>query len=313
MKNISLNLQKVIVIGIVIVLFLFLISRFVSYTSSPNSSTTPTPTSTPTPIETPLPNPRVLIMDGSTSMVKLMRLLGTGYAQINPNIPTTYGIEDKTPSGSDEGLKRLLNSEVQIAASSRQLTTKEKESPVEITFVPIAHDAIAVIVGVDNPFKAGLTKDQLRGIYQGKTKNWSEIEASLNSPIHVYNRLKGSGTRKSFKDMVLPGEEFPSDDQYFETWQRDETTAVLSKLKSDGIYYATVSQAKKETTVRVVPIDGVDPRNPQTILSKTYPIARDVYLAIPQKTSPAAKQFVDFALSEDGQKLVKEADFVPIK
>lgn len=293
-------------------------------------ATTPSPLSPPpsnldqgvaldSSMDTSLPNPQVLTMDGSVTMVKLIKLLRNSYAQVNPNLPTTYGLdpngqpkdgEDVRPSGSDRGLKNLIDGKVSLVAISRPLQTEEVKAGVRA--MPIARDAIAVVVGKNNPFQGGLTKSQLRDIYAGKITNWQEVGGS-NLPIKVYNRSSDSGTQSFFQDDVLLGAKFAADSANFKTWERDETTAVLRVLGNNGIYYTTVSQAERQEIIRIVPIDNISPENRNAILDRTYPIVRYVYLAIPKQTSPAVKQFVDFVLSPEGQRIVEQADFIRLK
>jgi phosphate transport system substrate-binding protein len=267
-------------------------------------------------IETSLPNPQVLTMDGSVTMVKLMKLLRNGYSQVNPNLPTTYGLdakgqprsgEDVRPSGSDKGLKNLIEGKVLMVAISRPL--KSEEVKADIKAIPIARDAVAVVVGKANLFQGGLSKSQLRDIYIGRITNWQEV-GGANLPIKVYNRSRDSGTRDFFQDEVLLGEKFAADSANFMNWQQDETTAVLRVLGNDGIYYTTVSQANRQEIIRIVPIDGVSPENQKTIGDRTYPIARYIYLALPKQTSLAVKQFVDFTLSPEGQRIIEQAEFI---
>jgi phosphate transport system substrate-binding protein len=272
----------------------------------------------PNNINTSLPSTTTLSMDGSVTMVKMMKYLREGYQQINPKIQITYGLdpngkpsdgENIRPTGSSGGLKNLIKGTVTMAASSRPL--KPDEAKAGIKLVPIARDAIAVVVGINNSFKGGLTTEQLRQIYQGQITNWSQV-GGADKPIKVYNRGAESGTKDFFKEQVLLGNAFAPDSNNFKTWERDETTAVLRVLADDGIYYASVFQAQGQEEIRVVPIEGIDPLNRDTIKKKVYPLSRDLYLAIPDKTSPEAKQFIEFTRSPQGQQLIEKAEFISI-
>ena len=272
----------------------------------------------PNNINTSLPSTTTLSMDGSVTMVKMMKYLREGYQQVNPKIQITYGLdpngnpsngENIRPTGSSGGLKNLIKGTVTMAASSRPL--KPDEAKAGIKLIPIARDAIAVVVGVNNPFKGGLTTDQIRQIYQGQITNWSQV-GGADKPIKVYNRGAESGTKDFFKEHILLGSAFAPDSNNFKTWKRDETTAVLRILADDGIYYSTVSQAQGQEIIRVVHIDGIDPLNKETIKKKVYPISRDLYLAIPAKTSPEAKQFIEFTRTPKGQQLIEKAEFISI-
>jgi phosphate transport system substrate-binding protein len=262
------------------------------------------------PIETSLPNPKVLTIDGSTTMVGVIQRLRNAYGELNPNIPTTYGQPDGRPNGSNKGLEGLLNRSVVLAATSRPLNPKEVEAGIQV--VAIAHDSLAVVVGSNNSLKGGLTMEQLRQIYQGKITNWSEV-GGANLPIHVINRANSSGTRDMFKRIVLLGQEFAPNSSDFITWPRDETTDVIRTLGKDGIYYSTISQLERQEVVRVIPIDGFYPNEPDAVRSGKYPISRNLYLAFLNPTSPAVKAFIDLTLSPQGQQTVLQAGFMSMK
>jgi len=278
---------------------------------SPTGTSTPVPTAPPTNLsfDTSLPNPSVLEMDGSTTMVALVKELRTGYSQVNPNIPTTFGLPDGKPTGSSQGLQNLINGTVAIAATSRPLKAAEAQAGLEL--VPIAKDAIAVVVGINNPFKGNLTKDQVRDIYQGKITNWSQVGGG-SQPIRVINRATTSGTREAFQDIVLLGQGFPSDSPNFITWKQDETTAILRDIGDNGISYATVSQVEKQEIVRIIAIDGVLPTDINAVKAGKYPISRSLFLGVKKITSPVAKQFIEFALSSQGQQIVQRLGFIPL-
>jgi phosphate transport system substrate-binding protein len=272
-------------------------------TNTANTSSNPT-------IDTSLPNPNVLSIDGSTTMVALIQRLRNAYAQINPNLPTTYGEPDLHPQGSEAGIAALIKNSVVMAASSRPLKPQEVQAGISV--VAIARDAVAVMVSPNNPFTGGLTQDQLRQIYQGKITNWSQV-GGPNVPIKVINRAAGSGTRDFFQSSVLLDQPFAPDSSNFVTVQQDETTGIIRMLGNDGISYATVTQAETQQGVRIVPIDGVSPTDKTAIQDGKYPLSRSLYLAIRQQNSPAVKQFIDLALSTQGQAIAAQSGFIPLK
>jgi phosphate transport system substrate-binding protein len=288
-------------------------SSTTSQSTTPVNSNNPTNTSVSVinlNFETTLPNPSILSMDGSTTMVALVKDLRNAYSQINPNTPTTYGIPDRNPNGSSQGLKNLINDSVAIAATSRPLKPEEAETGIQL--VPIAKDAIAIVIGINNPFKGGLTKDQVRDIYQGKITNWSEV-GGTNLPIKVINRGLTSGTRQAFLDIVLAGQQFAPDSTNFITWKQDETTAILRELGDNGISYATTTQVEKQEIVRILSINGVAPTDIEAIKSGKYPISRSLFLAAKRTTSPVVKQFIEFALSPQGQQIGQNLGFISVQ
>jgi phosphate transport system substrate-binding protein len=288
---------------------------------------------------------KILTMDGSATMVSLIQELRFKYQQAYPNKKTTYGLDKSgnpqygdnvkaspsgstSPSGSNKGLENLSKEKVLMAAISRKLNDGEEK---DIVAVPIARDAITVIVDFNNPFKGDLTIKELKNIYLRLTTNWGRKDW----PIKVYNRHISSGTRETFKDLVLGNAKFPDEkggtfpdnntNKWFETWGVDEDTPVVTKIQEEtkkgihGIYYTNISYAKKQDDkekgklVRIVRIDGFDPKDEQTLIKvEGYPLVRTVYLAARKKTTASVKQFLEFVLSPEGQNIVKEADFIPL-
>lgn len=261
-------------------------------------------------LNTSQPNPTVLTIDGSVTLVSLVKQLQNAYLQINPSLPTTYGIPDGKPSGTNQGIQNLVNGRVLLAASSRPL--KPQELQLGLQAVPIARDALAVAVGVDNPYQGGLTLDQLKQIFQGKITNWSQV-GGPNLTIRVINRSPNSGSYTFFQDIVLLGEAFAPNGGNVTTAEQDETTPLLRALGRDGITYSTVTQIANQQTVRTVPIDGVLPTNQDAVKTGLYPISRVTYLIASPQTSPAVKQFIELAVSPMGQQIAQRIGFTPIQ
>lgn len=261
-------------------------------------------------LDTSLPNPSVLTIDGSVTMVRAIKQLQIAFLSLNPSLPVTYGIPYGKPNGSDAGIKNLIDGKVLMAASSRQL--KPEEVQAGVVGVPVAKDALAVTVGIDNPYKGGLTMAQLKGIYQGQITNWLQV-GGPNVPIKVINRSLNSDTYAFFQDAVLLGESFAPDGINFKTFQQDGITPILRALGKDGISYSTISEIENQKDVRIVLIEGISPTNKSAIKNASYPISRVDYLVAPQKTSPATKQFIDFAISAQGQQIIKRAGFIPVR
>lgn len=261
-------------------------------------------------LDTSLPNPTQIIADGSVSMVQLMVGLKALYTQKYPNIGFSYGVPDGTPNGSSKGIEGIDNGIVQVAASSRPLRASEQQSGLQA--IPVAKDAVAVVVGVSNPFKGELSLDQLAQIFTGEITNWSEV-GGPSAPIKVINRAATGGTHEFFREIVLLGKNFALDGPNFTTMSTDSTTPILQRLGADGISYATASQVKNQSTVRIVPINQSSPVDLVSIQNGSYPISRSLFLVTPSKTSQAVKDFIDLALSPEGQQVVSRAELIPIQ
>lgn len=196
-----------------------------------------------------------------------------------------------TANGTDQGIQALKAGSVDIAAISRPLTPQELSSG--LVAVPVAQDAIALVVGVNNPWKGGLTREQVEDIFEGDITDWSAVGGSP-ATIRVINRPSVSGTHQTFKELVLGGGNFGTSPN-ITTLPRDETTGLLQQLNTDGIGYATYAQVAKQQTVRVVPVNSLTPDSPN------YPFKRTLYYVYKNPASPAVQAFLGYTASPQGQ------------
>jgi phosphate transport system substrate-binding protein len=225
-------------------------------------------------------------IDGSTSMAQINAALKAGFEQQYPS--TVVAI---AAAGSSNGINALLEGAIDVAASSRPLTADEQAKG--LVAVPVTSDRMALVVGNENPYKRGLSKDQAGQIFQGQLNNWATL-GGPNATIRVINRPSVSGTHVAFKELVLNGGEFGTTPN-ITTMARDATTPMLRELGTDGIGYATFSQVADQQTVRVLAIDGVTPESP------SYPFQRELYYVYRDANSPAVQAFLGYALSPQGQ------------
>ncbi len=259
-------------------------------TSGDLLSPPPSPTDSGTFFPPTTVTPGTLIkIDGATSMVLLNQALKNGFEQQFPGTQVITGAK-----GSDNGLKALLKNDIDIAATSRPLTSNEKNQG--LVALPMAKEAIAIVVSLQNPFRKGLTEAQVRDIFQGKITNWSALGRSPGK-IHVVNRPSASDTRQIFKELVLNGENF-GDSSHIITLSKDATTPILDALKRDGIGYASYAHVADQQTVRTVPI------NDQTPESVNYPYQRSLYYVYKQPPSDGVQAFLGYAASPSGQQLI---------
>ncbi|BAZ14129.1 phosphate-binding protein PstS-like protein [Calothrix sp. NIES-4071] len=229
-------------------------------------------------------------INGSTSMVRINKMLKK---LIESNCPGS--VIETGSSGSDVGIQQLSAGQVDIAAVSRPLNAQEQAKGLVANFVK--RDAIAIVVGKQNPFTKGLTTAQVADIFQGKINNWSAVGGTAGT-IRVINRPLVSGTRHAFHELVLNNAEFGATPN-ITTYPTDETTPILKKLQADGISYGSYAQVNQQT-VRVVPIDGLMPDSQQ------YPLRRQLSYIYKEPMSPAVKTFMDFLKSPEAQEIIKQ-------
>ena len=238
------------------------------------------------PLQQSVPAGTTITIDGSTSMVSINEALKTAFLKAYPGT-----VVNTSATGSDNGIEALLGGSVSVAALSRPLTAEEQQRG--LVAVPVAQDRIAIVVGIDNPFRRGLSSTQLAQVFRGEISNWATF-GGADRTIRVLNRPSVSGTYRAFRSVVLGGNNFGTRPN-ITTLVRDATTPMLQQLGVDGIGYATYGQVADQRTVRVLAIDGSTPE------ADAYPFQRPLFYAYRQPLDPAVKAFLGLALSEEGQ------------
>jgi phosphate transport system substrate-binding protein len=252
----------------------------------PGGSGDATNLATEFPLQQDVPAGTTITIDGSTSMVLINEALKAAFLKAHPGT-----VVNTAATGSDNGIEALLGGTVTVAALSRPLTAEEKKRG--LVAVPVAHDRIAIVVGIDNPFRRGLSRTQLVQIFRGEITNWATF-GGADRPIRVLNRPSVSGTFEAFRTIVLGGNNFGTTPN-ITTLVRDATTPMLQKLGVDGIGYATYGQVADQRTVRVLAIGGSTPE------AEAYPFQRPLFYAYRQPPDPAVKAFLGLALSAEGK------------
>ena len=246
---------------------------------------------------------------GSDTMVLIAQKWAEEFGKKNPNVQVTV-----TGGGSGTGISSLINGTTQIANASRPMKEKERQQmmqkngsdPVEIV---VAKDGISIYIHPDNPVEQ-LTLAQLRGIYEGTVKNWNEVGGNDASMI-LYGRENSSGTYDFFKEHILKKGDFAT-----ETQTLPGTAGVVNAVSKDvkGIGYggAAYSQGIKVLKLAGADGEGLLPTL-ENVTSGKYPLARDLYFYLEVEPSGAIKEYIDWILSDEGQKLTRELEYFPIR
>jgi len=220
-----------------------------------------------------------------------------------------------TGGGSGVGLAALQNGTTDIAQSSRKMKLDEKmklqDAGKVFTETIIAHDALAVIVNPSNKISQ-LTREQLESVYTGKVTNWKDVGGD-DMNIVVYSRESSSGTFEFFKEHVLNKKNFTPTAMLMPA-----TGAIVQSVSQTKGAIGYVGLAYLETSVKALKVSydkGVTYVVPsvENAMNKTYPITRPLYYYYLNTTEKAVKPLVDFILSTEGQKIVREVGYVPVK
>jgi phosphate transport system substrate-binding protein len=239
-----------------------------------------------------------LTFAGSTTVQPLAALLGDAFQELHPKVEL-----DIAAGGSKVGIQAIHDGTVDIGMASRALTPEESQG---LTQYQIAVDVIAIVVHADNPV-GSLTLEQIRAIYMGEIANWQEVGGPDQAIVPV-TREQTSGTRGAFDDLVLEKQAPAAARLKTVVTAGDMAAAVTNDPASIGY----VGFGNIESALRVVAINGVAPSK-ETATSGAYPLIRPLFFLTGPLSQPLADQFIGFALSAEGQQLVEEAGWVPVK
>ena len=275
----------------------------------------------------------------TSSAIAAEKITTAGSSTIRPIVDKAAKAFKKTHSdvsfvigggGSSHGVKAAGTGEVNIGQASRDIKTNEMETYPNLVPFKIGLDGIAIIVNSSNSLTA-ITKEQVQDIYTGKITNWKEIGGN-DTPITLITKEEGRSTLELFlKYFDLEVEEHGSGssavmvhkkkgDKDFGTktahliGPNKEAIAQVS-TKPNAIAYVSVGTAQeiahKGGRIKLLDLDGVG-ASIVNVGNETYPLRRPLHLltnGVPQGT---VKQFIDFIMSDEGQKIVESLEFIRV-
>lgn len=268
-----------------------------------------------------------LSVAGSDTMKPLTELWSEKLRQLYPGL--TIKVDS---NGSETGLATLLEGKVQIAAMSRRMTQQEvvefkREFGYEPTEVPVAVDALAVFVHRDNPIE-GLSLAELDAVFSKERRRGLEYPVNVwgdamvleeewaEAPIQIYGRNGNSGTASFFREHVLNGADFKKP----MTVGIGSASVVIELMRDRfGIGFSSIGYRTSE--VRPVPLAAIQGGRYvmptfETAMDGSYPLRRNLYLYVnrPPKVAPPGPvaEYVKFALSQRGQKIVMNHGYYPL-
>ena len=239
-------------------------------------------------------------LNGSTSMEKVVGVLGEQFMAANQGVSVTY---DATGSGA--GIEAASNGSADIGLSSRAV--KDEEAASGLVGTTVALDGIAVIVNAESAV-ADLTVEQIAKIFTGEITDWSEVGGAAGT-ISCVGREAGSGTRDGFESITDTEDACKMDQEL------TSTGAVIEAVAGNpnAIGYASLSSVEGKDTVKAVTVGGVE-CSEATVLDGSYEIQRPFVFVTKAdaELSAQAQAFFDFATSTAANDLIRAAGAVPV-
>jgi phosphate transport system substrate-binding protein len=262
-------------------------------------------------------------IDGSSTVYLLTEAVAEEFQRINPRVRVTVGI-----SGTGGGFKKFSRGEVDLIGASRPIKAVEDEAcrknKIAYIELPVAYDAIAVVVNPANNWCNHLTVEELKKIWepeaQGKITRWSQIRKGFpNRPLKLFGAGADSGTYDFFTAAIV-GKEHASRGDYMSS---EDDNQLVQGIAGDPnalgflplAYYLENQQRLKLIALQCKCHNNGKPIKPseKAVRENLYHLARPLFIYVNRKSAdrPEVAAFVEFYLNNAG-KLSKEVGYIPL-
>ena len=253
-----------------------------------------------------------ITIKGSDTMVHLASAWAEAFMKDHPNTDLSV-----TGGGSGTGIAALLNGTTDICIASRSIKAKEiklaEEKGLSPNEIVTSRDGIAVVVNPGNPISE-LTIEQIGKMYTGAYTNWKDV-GGPDHDIVILSRESSSGTYVFFQEHVMSKKDYSQDAMLMPS-----TSAIIQSVGQDawaigyvGLGYGV--QAGEKVKMLNVKNDAASPGVSPSVASvqiESYGIARPLFFYTNGTPAGGTKEFVEFVLSDAGQKIVLESGYVPV-
>ncbi|MDR2462274.1 MAG: phosphate ABC transporter substrate-binding protein [Verrucomicrobiales bacterium] len=247
-----------------------------------------------------------LVIKGSDTLgAKLVPQLAEAFKAKNSGVSFEIAAE-----GSTTGIAAIIDGTADIGMASRRAKGTEVATAatkgVKMSPTVVAYDGIAIVVNANNPLK-NLTKRQLEQIFTGDVTDWSAVGGKAGK-ISLYTRNTASGTYSEFKEMAMSKRDYAGSSQKL---AGNEQIVAEVAQNPNGIGYVGMAYVKAKG-LKVLSVDGGTPTK-GSVQAHNYPLARNTYFYTNGAPQGLVKKFIDFIMSADGEKIIDQVGFVPVK
>jgi len=237
----------------------------------------------------------VLTISGSGSVTAVLEAIGATFATDTPG----YTINVLPGSGTGGGVEGIVKEVLDVAAMARP--PKDEEAAQNVDYFQIGLAGQAIITHPDNEV-SDLSKEQMTDIFTGKITNWSDV-GGPNLPIILFVRDEGDSSTKALREFALDDTPFPDNVADILTSQGDMLNVVAGTPGSIGI--ATWPSAlARESEVKPISIDGLEPGNPR------YPMTSTLGIGYLTNRQGDVQPLIDWLGSEEGHTALEAYDVI---
>lgn len=272
-------------------------------------------------VSAPARSAALIKIDGSSTVFPVTEAVSEEFQKAKKgSVKVTVGI-----SGTGGGFKKFCRDEIDIADASRPILKKEmdacKEAGVQYIELPVAYDALTVVVHPKNDWAKTMTVAELKKIWepgaQGKVMKWNQVNAKWpDAPITLYGPGADSGTFDYFTEAVN-GKSKASRGDF--TASEDDNVLVQGVARDRNAlgYFGFAYYIENKNKLQAVKVDGgkgpVMP-SPASVEDGSYsPLSRPIFIYVSAKAlkKPEVREYVEFYL-KNAPSLVKEVKYVPL-
>ncbi|MBQ9009168.1 MAG: substrate-binding domain-containing protein [Clostridia bacterium] len=284
-------------------------------------------------------------MDGSTVCVPMAMEFARQWLGLNEEDLKGFVSFSTTPNAYDRLTRGLPNPMVTILSENvvmddthpidlvigTEANADEKKAARlagrELVFVPVCCDAFVFFISRDNPVDS-LTTEQIRDIYSGTVteadgfyeitpyiRDWSEVGGEAGK-ILAFQRPHGSGSQTAMEELVMKDREIIAAEENYITGGMAEIVHRVGNYEDrpnsigySYLYYLNALYVEEE--IKVIRVDGIEP-TAENIQSGRYPFSVH-YMAVYEKGNDNAERFVQWMTSDEGQKCIEQAGYIPLR
>jgi phosphate transport system substrate-binding protein len=259
-------------------------------------------------------------IDGSSTVYPITKAIAKDFSASNPTIKVETNL-----SGTSGGFKKFCAGEIDINNASRPITKAEmatcKQAGISYYELPIAYDALTVVVNPKNTWIKDITVAELKKIWEpsaeGKIKRWNQIRPEFpNQPIKLFSPGKDSGTFDYFNAAINGNAKSVRKDV---TTSEDDEVLVKGVRKDPNAmgYFGFAYYEANAKDLRALAIDSGKgatlPSRESVEKAKYQPLARPLFIYVSYGSLRKAeiKSFIDFYLSQ-ASKSVATVGYIPL-
>ena len=262
-------------------------------------------------------------IDGSSTVYPISEAVAEEFQVVKKaSVKVTVGI-----SGTGGGFKKFCRGELDITNASRPILKAEMEickaAGIDYIELPIAYDALTVIVHKDNAFLNSITVAELKKMWepaaQGKITKWNQVNPAWpDAPLKLFGAGSDSGTFDYFTEAIV-GKAKSSRGDY--TASEDDNVLVQGVSRDKGAigYFGYAYYAENQDKLKAVLIiakagaAAVGPSDKSVEDGSYQPLSRPIFIYVKAKSLERAEvqEFVSFYL-KNAAKLAKEVRYIPL-